>query len=369
MKNEWKHVLKKLPWLILLPIGLLWPTVLAGHTDWVERVYAGCIYPAIKDALSAVTSAVPFSLAELCLYGLIAGVAALLLTALFRLLSRRVRLSWVVSEVLSLLILCGVLLNWFYISWGGNYFRRPLYERMGLTVEKRPVAELNEMVRDLADTADFLRDSLQVAEDENGVFTLPEGTQSMMDHLPEAYGKLSAVYPLFSGKVTRAKGVLWSEKLSRRGVAGIYVGMTAEPNINVAQTDLLLPQAAAHEMAHQLGVASENEAEFTAYLACLSSDDPAVRYSGVMYALIVCGNALHDVDDALYQQVRSGYSDAMERDLAAYKAYWDAYDGAEQERADAQNDFYLKYNAQESGVKSYGEAVDLLLAYYNLTKS
>jgi hypothetical protein len=162
---------------------------------------------------------------------------------------------------------------------------------------------------------------------------------------------------------TRAKQIFWSEGLSWQGISGIYIGLTAEPNVNSDQPPLLLYQAAAHEMAHQTGIASENEAELAGYLATQRSSDPAIRYSGLAYALVVAGNALFDADSARYLAVTDTYGDAIWRDFSAYNAYWKPYSGEIRENADRRNDAYLKHNSQPSGIKSYGEAVDLLLAY------
>ncbi|NCC69807.1 MAG: DUF3810 family protein, partial [Clostridia bacterium] len=154
-----------------------------------------------------------------------------------------------------------------------------------------------------------------------------------------------------------------STGLSWHGIAGIYIGLTAEPNINADQPPLLLYQAAAHEMSHQTGIASEDEAEFTAYLACLYSSDRNVLYSGLMNALILSGNALYQADSTRYLTAAENYEDALWRDLADYDAYWSAFDGEIRESADKRNDAYLKHNAQESGILSYGETVDLMLAF------
>ena len=54
----------------------------------------------------------------------------------------------------------------------------------------------------------------------------------------------------------------------------------------------------------------------------------------------------------------------MVRDLAHYNAYWDSFEGPVEEAATTLNDNYLKFNQQESGVKSYGMMVDLILAYF-----
>ena len=117
-------------------------------------------------------------------------------------------------------------------------------------------------------------------------------------------------------------------------------------------------------MAHQLGIASEDAAEFAGILACLASDRPEIVYSGLMGALLRCGNALSETKPDSYRAIRAGYSTAMRRDLDAYNAYWKRYDGPAETAASAANDRYLKHNAQQSGIKSYGESVDLLLAYH-----
>jgi len=116
-------------------------------------------------------------------------------------------------------------------------------------------------------------------------------------------------------------------------------------------------------MAHQTGIASENEAEFTAYLACRYSSDPVVRYSGLMNALILSGNALYKADSARYLAATLAYGDAVWRDLEDYDAYWHSFDGEARESADKRNDVYLKHNSQSSGILSYGESVDLMLAF------
>jgi len=122
-------------------------------------------------------------------------------------------------------------------------------------------------------------------------------------------------------------------------------------------------------MSHQTGIASEDEAEFTAYLACLYSSDPNVRYSGLVYALIVAGNALFEADSERYLAATSTYGDAIWRDFSAYNDYWDSFDGEVKQSADRRNDAYLKHNSQPAGILSYGESVDLLLAFEALRDS
>ncbi len=347
--------------LSLAMLGLSWPRVFAGQSTWVESHYSETVYQTIRRAISAVTSLLPCSIVELLLYALVVGIPALLVVRVIQLLLKTADGKRLLRTVTSILLAGTIVLNLFYITWGFNYFREPLAQRLGLDVSTRPVEELEAFVWNTAKEASELRKTLP--EDEQGVFAPTESMQSIFGKLPEAYAALARDYPAFEPDPTRAKPVIWSRGLSWQGIAGIYIGLTAEPNVNADQPPLLLYQAAAHEMAHQTGIASENEAEFTAYLACRYSSDPAVRYSGLMNALILSGNALYKEDSARYLAATLAYGDAVWRDLEAYDAYWHMFDGEVRESADKRNDVYLKHNSQPSGILSYGESVDLMLAF------
>lgn len=345
----------------LIWLGLSWPRIFAGKSAWIEANYSETTYQWIRRAISSVTSLLSISLAELILYALVVFSVVLLVTRFLQMVLRKGGVLRFFRSVASLALTAGIILNLFYVTWGFNYFRQPLYERMGLEIVQRGTDELEAFVLDTAEKARTLRETL--CEDTDGVFSPEESTRSIFDQLPQAYRALSAKLPLFYGDVTRAKSVLWSNGLSAQGISGIYIGLTAEPNVNVIQPPLLVYQAATHEMAHQMGIASENEAEFTAYLACENSSDPNVRYSGLIFALIISGNALYKADSERYLEATKTYGDAIWRDLSDYDAYWDSFDEEVQQSADKRNDAYLKHNSQQSGILSYGESVDLLLAY------
>ena len=359
--SAWVIIARFLSAAALLALGLSWPRLLSGKTAWIERVYSEGIYPWIRRLIAAVTRIVPFSIAEFLLYGIVLSVALLLLVRLIQLLVARNGFARLMRSLASILLAGGIVLNLFYLTWGFNYFREPLAQRMELTITSRSVDELEAFVRKTATQARELRATLH--ENADGVFEPEESTGTLFLSLRDAYATLHDEIPVIPGNPTRAKQIFWSQGLSWQGISGIYIGLTAEPNVNVDQPPLLVYQAAAHEMAHQTGIASENEAELVGYLACIRSSDPNIRYSGLAYALIVAGNALYAADSTRYLAVTDTYGDAIWRDLSAYSVYWKAFSGEIRESADRRNDAYLKHNSQPSGIKSYGEAVDLLLAY------
>lgn len=357
-------ILLRLPWLALIPLGLLLPHLLSGNPAWVERVYSQNIYPAVNAVLRTITGILPFSTAEWMLYILLVLVPALLLYRGIRVLLLKEHWVKFVHLCITYFIIFGVALNAFYLVWGCNYFRPPLSTLLELDVRARPVEELEALCYDLTEAAVELRALVkQDTHDEGGVFYATGGNGAAMRKLPDAYAALGRDIPLFRMRAARAKWVLNSEAMSWAGISGIYIPFTAEPNVNVHQPPLLLISSAAHEMAHGLGIAREDEANFVGHLACLYSPDPDVRYSGVMLALIHSGNQLHSADPEAYAALQETYSAGMRRDLRDHNAYWKRYEGPVEELSNRVNDGYLKHNQQPAGIKSYGEMVDLLLAW------
>ncbi len=120
---------------------------------------------------------------------------------------------------------------------------------------------------------------------------------------------------------------------------------------------------AAHEAAHQRGLAREDEANFSSYLVLSNTDDVYLKYSGTILALIHSMNALYKYDADEYTRLRNMYNDRLKADLRANSEFWQQYEGKVAETATEVNNTYLEHNDQEDGVQSYGRMVDLLLAY------
>ena len=89
-------------------------------------------------------------------------------------------------------------------------------------------------------------------------------------------------------------------------------------------------------------------------------------YSGAFAAYIYCSNALYKVDRSAADEIFYSLSAGMQADIHAANAHYAQYDGKVQEAAQKVNDAYLKAFNEETGVQSYGEAADLLIAWYLL---
>ena len=147
------------------------------------------------------------------------------------------------------------------------------------------------------------------------------------------------------------------------GLSGVYSPFTAEPNYNADLPDFQLPFTMAHEMAHQRGVARESEANFVAYLVCISSRDPFVRYSGYRNGLGVLGE-LYGVEPekarALARQLGPGYREDSRR--AAL--FWAKASGAAAALTNRVNDLYLRANRVRRGTADYAASTTLIIGYY-----
>ena len=113
----------------------------------------------------------------------------------------------------------------------------------------------------------------------------------------------------------------------------------------------------------------EEEANFAAFLACAESDDPYFVYSGYYNAFSYSFSSLYRADSEKAMELYSKYPDdigiqLLKLDRMQTHEYYRKYDSPLQEISDDINDHYLKAFSQESGIQSYGEVTDYLIAYW-----
>ena len=120
----------------------------------------------------------------------------------------------------------------------------------------------------------------------------------------------------------------------------------------------------AHELSHQRGVAKEQEANFTAVLACLDYGDPDYCYSACLLAYTHLGNALAGADRAAWEEIFDGLDENVVRDLLSRRAYWAQFDTPAQTVSNTVYEGFLHSYDQTLGLKSYGACVDLLVNYF-----
>lgn len=351
--------------LLLFPLSLLMILLARKSSLFVEQIYALHIYKWLSQFISLITGLIPISLAEL----LILILPIILITLLIKFIIRLVkdkdnRKTNAIKGIINILCMVSVLSFSFTILGGLNYYRYSFSYYTNLEVDKYSLEELYGLTMQLAEQANDLRDRMPEVDD-NDVFKLSMSKYKLAKEANKAMKRLSEEYPVFRGRYGPAKPVIFSPLMSHAEVTGIFIPFTMEANVNVDISDYSIPFTMFHEMAHQRGFMREDEANYIAYLAGMSSDNIELMYSSTMLALITSGNALYGQDTDLYFEIRGIYSEGLVKDIRANTDYWAKYeDTVVSAVSNRINDTYLKANAQTDGVKSYGRMVDLLLASY-----
>lgn len=351
----------------LLPVWGLLVLLARRSADGVERWYSQGFYPVWARAFIAVTSPLPFSLAEVLVIA--ASLLAVwwlvsFLRALWK--GKRSRRGIVGDYLLWAGGACWVVLTFFLLGGGFNYYRHTFTQMSGLATVASPLEQLEGLCRELGAEANALRRGLP--EDEAGVTLLTQTHREMAATAAANYQRLMEAEPGWDffrlSTCCRPKAVFFSEAMSYMEIVGVFTPYTLEANVNVHTTDFDIPFAACHELAHISGFMREDEANFLAYAACRVSEDRFFRYSGALTAYIHATNALYAKDPERYRAVAETLEEGVRRDLAASSAYYRAHHTSFGEFSTKVNDTYLKVNSQPQGVATYGRMVDLLLADY-----
>jgi len=284
---------------------------------------------------------------------------------IFRLIRKLQKSEKKCSTLLSFAQKLGWTLSILYLAFmlllGINYTRLPLANDMGLTVQPRASADLEEVCYLLLEHVNTLRES-RVEKD--GVMVLQNGIPNALKTGYKGYDAVEEVYPVLVGPSVRAKGVLISHFWSYTGITGMYFPFYLEANVNIDIPEYAIPNTIMHELAHLRGIAREDDAEFAAFVTGINHPDKDFKYSSYLNAFIHASNSLYSVDKEAYTELSKQISEPVIKDLRAGNAYWKQFEGPVREVSTSVNNAYLQSNLQKDGVQSYGKVVDLLLAYY-----
>ncbi len=357
--------LKRLWILLLFPLALLLMAIAKRSVYFTEEIFAKGIFHIYSQAFSFVTGWIPFSLAET---GIVLGIVGIPALVIWRIIvyikNKGKRVYLMASDLISLLCVGALVYFMLVMGCSVNYYRKPVAEYLGLTVRDSSVEELYALHAELAERTSAVREQLTL-EDADGVYRLSVSMAELARWCDDTYDALAEEHAVFHGVYPKPKRILFSAVMSKTELTGVYVPFTMEANVNVDVPEYSIASTMCHELAHLRGFIREDEANYIAYLACMASDNPELQYSGLMEALILSGNALYGKNPDLYYEIRAGYDEGVNRDLAANNAYWAQFhDTKISNTAEKLNDTYLKANNQSDGVQSYGRMVDLLLAEY-----
>ena len=338
--------------------------IVARHNASFADFFNSRIGSVVRWILAKLTAPFPFSFAEFALLLLPVSLFLILRHAAKRGLKTT---RSVIVYTVSLLSAVSMIFSLFVWSFGTGYYVPTLDKKLELKKENVSAIQLKDTAAWLSDELSSITESVIFGAD--GASVMPYSLSEMNDKLIQSYRKLGEKYPFIQQFNSRVKPVMGSKLMSYAHLTGVYTFFTGEANLNVDFPDYTLPYTAAHELAHQRGVARENEANFLAFLVCIESDDPYLRYSGYMNLYEYVMNALYAADAEMYQQIRSIRCPAVSGEMKAYAIFYETYrDSTAGKINNTVNNAFLQANGESEGTRSYGLVVDLAVAYFEAKK-
>ncbi|MBE6619278.1 MAG: DUF3810 domain-containing protein [Ruminococcaceae bacterium] len=349
--------------LVLFALGIL--ALIVHIISYISSAFADFftryIGSAVRFILTKITGWIPFSLAEMIII-LVPIIFAVLMIVGMKTAKSPDKNAYI-RFLCVLLAIVSTLYSLFVFTIGTAYRGSTLYEKLGV---EKPEYENSE---DLVALSGYLRDKANECA-ENISFSpeygsvMPYSRGELNDLLNDACIKASEKYSFLAPLRSRFKDIALSEPMTYTHISGVYTYFTGESNINTNFPDYTIPFTAAHEMAHQRGIAREEEANFVAYLICMESDDNYVKYSAYVSLLEYVQSALYKADKSAYAEFYPTLGEKIVMEYEVYDNFFAKYrKSVASDVSGTINNVYLQSQGQKAGSMSYSLVVGLAIAY------
>ena len=313
----------------------------------------------IRAVLSFTTSILPFSIAEIGLITIPIWFGLLICLAIKFGKAGKTQSVRYLCTLVSLI--CIVFIAYVWTNTSG-FYNTPIEDKMGLDRENITKEELFDASKIVINRLNEL--SPKVAYDEKNSSIMPYSYGEMSSKICDAYEKFNEKHNLIPTFRSQIKPIMLSKPMTYTHLSGIYFCLTGESNVNVNYPDYIVASTSAHEMAHQRGLAREDECNFIAFAVLDSSEDSFLRYSAYLDVFSYLIAELRGVDKDLYDQAVSKLDDAVKKDYNSYVEFFKEYSNSKASQVtDKVNDSFLQANGQENGTKSYRMVTQLVVAY------
>lgn len=308
------------------------------HPDWIQQYYSQKVYQKWQSFRSIFFDPWPFSVGDL-LYFLI------LISFLYWLLKKgKQAIRQPLQTGLQVLATLAVIHAFFQLGWGLNYYQTPLSRTLSLPTTYTEW-ELEQTTQKLMLRTHALHRQL-----------------STVDSLQVEFPKEKKAYLTLTENST-TKTSMWSLLLSYMGYAGYLNPFTGEAQVNDRLPTLALITTAAHEQAHQRGIAAENEANFRAFLQTHQHPDPYIRFAAYSFAFRYCWIALYQRNPGCASELAQELRPGIKKDFQMLQDFWQGYQNPLQPYINSLYDRFLKVNGQQQGVQTYSQVVAFLIQY------
>ena len=320
----------------------------------VENYYSELIYPVISVAQRCIASFFPFAIGDLLYTLLIIYVIKEVVTFISK--NKKDKDVYLTFGLRSLNFLLIIYIS-FKVLWGLNYARPQINEQ--LQISKKPY-EKAQLLKLSALFINKLEKLGKAIGDTLANYTIEE----LQDRAATSYNALSVRQPLFEYKFQAVKPVVSGWLTSKFGIEGYYNPLSGEANINTKLPEFVMPFVVCHEIAHQLGVAREDEANLVGYLAAIHNEDIHFQYSAyynmLRYVLFEVRMKYPEDYNILITQIPQQVMNNFKQE----REFWAKYNGSMSVYMGKTFDKILKLNNQQKGINSYQDIVLWLVNYH-----
>ncbi|AWA30136.1 DUF3810 domain-containing protein [Flavobacterium magnum] len=342
-----------LPALLIVQIILI--NFLGYIPDTVERLYSNGLYLPISKGMRILFGWIPFSFGDV-LYSVV-------FVFIFRWIFLK-RKTWKIhwkANLLHIASFISVAYFAFHLLWAFNYYRVPLNETLGIRKDYTQT-ELREFTLKLIEKTNAVQ--LKITKNQNAKVVFPQSRETIYGKALNGYGHLSAQYPQFNYTHSSIKGSIYSLPLTYMGFSGYLNPFTGEAQVNDKMPLYSFPVTVCHEMAHQLGYASESEANFIGFLSAKSNADLYFQYAAYSFALRYCLNTFERTKEGNSKQFMPLINKGILENYKESRAFWEQYETFIETGFKIFYDRFLKMNQQKDGMEGYSRFVELMVNYY-----
>lgn len=348
-----KYLKSILAFSIVLQIIFL--KIIARFPDVVEQLYSNGLYVYISKLMRYAFGWVPFSVGDI-LYTL---ATIYILRWLF--VNRKRIIKDTKAWILDVLSAVSIGYFTFHLLWAFNYYRLPLHK--ALNIEKDYTTEaLVATTERLISTVNTVH--IAITNNDTIKVDMPYSKTELLQKVPKGYDKLSKKFPHLAYQPKSVKRSIYSLPLTYMGFSGYLNPFTNEAQIDGLIPTFKYPTTASHEVAHQLGYAAENEANFIGSMAAMHHDDIYFKYSGYAFALRHCLHEIYRRDPKQYETLVTKVNKGILKNYQEVRDFWDSYQNPTEPLFKSTYDTFLKANNQVDGMESYSYVVALLVNYF-----
>lgn len=345
---------------IFLPIQIFLMQFAANNSAFIEDYYSNGIYPYISSFFRILLGWIPFSVGDLLLaFGLFVFIRFLV-----RLIKSK--FSNFMPKLIHFIAIVSVIYFSFYLFWGLNYYREPLDKNLGYHQSKYTTEQLIQTTKLIIEKLNQYQ--FKITENDTLKVENPYQQKEMYTMAVEGYQNLSTGFPQLKYQHTSVKSSLMSLLQTYNGTSGYLNPLTGEAQVNDRVPKTSYPTTTCHEIAHQIGYAAENEANFVGFLAANYNNDIYFKYASYRMAFGYCISEIRKRDSEKSKELWQTVNKGIIKDFNASYDFWQEYKNPFEPLVKKGYNAYLKANNQAKGVDSYNYVVDLLISYFEASK-